>query len=103
MLNKVNSYGLNLQSKCSFLSKTKKLSVYHPASIKIPKKLQKQFLYTNIYMGKSKKDNWSYEGSVSNCTGVLNGPAGSATMLTWYQGNFTGVLNRLAGSEAMPS
>ena len=39
---------------------------------------------------------------MSNCTGVLNGPAGSATMLTWYQGNFTGVLNRLAGSEAMP-
>jgi hypothetical protein len=38
---------------------------------------------------------------VSNCTGVLNGPAGSAAMLTWYQGNFTGVLNRLAGSEAM--
>ena len=38
---------------------------------------------------------------MSNCTGVLNGPAGSAAMLTWYQGNFTGVLNRLAGSEAM--
>ena len=37
-----------------------------------------------------------------NCIGVLNGPAGSASMLTWYQGNFTGVLNRLAGSEAMP-
>jgi len=39
---------------------------------------------------------------VSNCTGVLNGPVGSAAMLTWYQGNFTGVLNRLAGSEVMP-
>ena len=52
-------------------------------------------------MGKSKKDYWSYEGSVSNCIGVLNGLAGSATMLTWYQGNFTGVLNRLASSEAM--
>jgi hypothetical protein len=52
-------------------------------------------------MGKSKKENWSYEGSVSNCTGVLNEPAGSAAMLTRYQGNFTGVLNRLAGSEAM--
>ena len=39
---------------------------------------------------------------MSNCTGVLNGPAGSAAMLTWYQGNFTGVLNMLAGSEAMP-
>ena len=39
---------------------------------------------------------------MSNCIGVLNGPAGSAAMLTWYQGNFTGVLNRLAGSEAMP-
>ena len=52
-------------------------------------------------MGKLKKDNWSYEGSVSNCTGVLNGPVGSATMLTWHQGNFTGVLNRLTGSEAM--
>ena len=39
---------------------------------------------------------------MSNCTGVLNGPAGSAAMLTWYQGNFTGVLNRLAGSEEMP-
>jgi hypothetical protein len=38
---------------------------------------------------------------VSNCTGVLNGPVGSATMLTWYQGNVTRVLNRLAGSEAM--
>ena len=38
---------------------------------------------------------------MSNYTGVLNGPAGSATMLTWYQGNFTGVLNKLAGSEAM--
>ena len=38
---------------------------------------------------------------MSNYTGVLNGPTGSATMLTWYQGNFTGVLNRLAGSEAM--
>ena len=39
---------------------------------------------------------------MSNCIGVLNGPAGNAAMLTWYQGNFTGVLNRLAGSEAMP-
>ena len=38
---------------------------------------------------------------MNNYTEVLNGPAGSATMLTWYQGNFTGVLNRLAGSEAM--
>jgi len=38
---------------------------------------------------------------VSNCIGVLNGPTGSATMLTWYQGNFTRVLNRLTGSEAM--
>ena len=38
---------------------------------------------------------------MSNCTGVLNGPAGSAAMLTWYQGNFIGVLNRLASSEAM--
>ena len=38
---------------------------------------------------------------MSNCTRVLNGPASSATMLTWYQGNFTRVLNRLAGSEAM--
>jgi hypothetical protein len=38
---------------------------------------------------------------VSNCTGVLNGPAGSATMLTWYQGNFTRVLNGLADNEAM--
>ena len=38
---------------------------------------------------------------MSNCTGVMNGPAGSAAMLTWYQGNFTGVLNRLTGSEAM--
>ena len=39
---------------------------------------------------------------MSNCTRVLNEPAGSATMLTWYQGNFIGVLNRLAGSEEMP-
>jgi hypothetical protein len=39
---------------------------------------------------------------VSNCTGVLNGSAGSAALLTWYQGNFTGVLNRLAGNEAIP-
>ena len=39
---------------------------------------------------------------MSNCTGVLNGPAGSATMFTWYQGNFTRVLNRPTGSEAMP-
>ena len=38
-----------------------------------------------------------------NYTSVLNGLAGSATMLTWYQGNFTGVLNKLTGSEAMPS
>ena len=38
---------------------------------------------------------------MSNYTGVLNGPASSATLLTWYQGNFTGVLNRLAGSEEM--
>ena len=38
---------------------------------------------------------------MSNCTGVLNGPTGSAAMLTWYQSNFTGVLNRLTGSEAM--
>ena len=38
---------------------------------------------------------------MGNCTGVLNGPTGSATMLTWYQGNFTEVLNRLASSEAM--
>ena len=38
---------------------------------------------------------------MSNYTEVLNGLAGSATMLTWYQGNFTGVLNRLTGSEAM--
>ena len=38
---------------------------------------------------------------MSNYTGVLNGFAGSATMLTWYQGDFTGVLNRLIGSEAM--
>ena len=52
-------------------------------------------------MGKAKKDNGIYEGSVSNCNGVLNGSAGSAAMLTWYQGNFTEVLNRLAGSEAM--
>ena len=39
---------------------------------------------------------------MSNYTRVLNELAGSATMLTWYQGNFTGVLNRLAGSEAIP-
>jgi hypothetical protein len=39
---------------------------------------------------------------VSNCIGVMNGPTGSAAMLTWYQGNFTRVLNKLAGSEAMP-
>ena len=39
---------------------------------------------------------------MSNCTGLLNRPASSAAMLTWYQGNFTGVLNSLAGSEAMP-
>lgn len=38
---------------------------------------------------------------MSNCTKVLNGPAGSAAMLTWYQGNFTRVLNKLASSEAM--
>ena len=38
---------------------------------------------------------------MSNYTGVLNRPAGSAAMLTWYQDNFTGVLNRLTGSEAM--
>ena len=38
---------------------------------------------------------------MSNYTGVLNGPAGSAAKLTWYQDNITGVLNRLAGSEAM--
>ena len=44
---------------------------------------------------------WSCEGSVSNCTGVLNGPAGSATILTWYQGNFTEVLNKITGSETM--
>ena len=38
---------------------------------------------------------------MSNCTRVLNGPYGSANMLTWYEGNFTEVLNRLAGSEEM--
>ena len=38
---------------------------------------------------------------MSNCIVVLNEPANSAAMLTWYQGNFIGVLNRLAGSEAM--
>ena len=38
---------------------------------------------------------------MSNCIGVLNGPAGNASMLTSYQGNFTRVLNRIAGSEAM--
>ena len=38
---------------------------------------------------------------MSNFTGLLNGPSGSKTMLTWYQGNFTEVLNRLAGTEAM--
>jgi hypothetical protein len=38
---------------------------------------------------------------VSNCTRVLNGPTGSASMLAWYQSNFIEVLNRLTGSEAM--
>ena len=38
---------------------------------------------------------------MSNCTGVLSGPTGNETMLTWYQGNFIGVLNRLVGSEEM--
>ena len=38
---------------------------------------------------------------MSTYTGVLNELASSATMITWYQGNFTGVLNRLASSEAM--
>ena len=52
-------------------------------------------------MGEIKEDYWSYEGSVSNYIRVLNGPAGSAAMLTLYQGNFIGVLNRLVGSEAM--
>ena len=52
-------------------------------------------------MGKSKKDYSIYEGSVSNYIVVMNGPAGSAALLTWYQGNSTGVLNRLASSEAM--
>jgi hypothetical protein len=56
-LNKVNSYGINLQSKCGFLSKTKELSEYHAASIKTPKKLHKQSLYSNIniYMGEIKE------------------------------------------------
>ena len=49
------------------------------------------------------KDYLSYEGSVSNYTEVLNGLARSASMLTWYQGNFTGVLNKLVGSEELPS
>ena len=40
---------------------------------------------------------------MSNCIGVLNGPAGSATMLTWYQDNFIEVLNRLTGNETMSS
>ena len=40
---------------------------------------------------------------MSNCTGALNGPADSATMPTWYQGNLTGVLNMIIGSEAMSS
>ena len=39
---------------------------------------------------------------MNNCIEVLNGLVGSATMLTWYQGNFTGVLNKIVGSEAMP-
>ena len=38
---------------------------------------------------------------MSNCTGVLNGPADNATLLTWYQGNFIVALNKLIGSEAM--
>ena len=38
---------------------------------------------------------------MSNCTGALNGSVGSATKLTWYQGNFAEVLNKIAGSEAM--
>ena len=40
-----------------FLSKTKKLSEYHPASIKTPKTLHKQSLYSNInvYMGEVKE------------------------------------------------
>ena len=38
---------------------------------------------------------------MSNYTGLLNRPAGSAAMLTWYQGNFTEVLNKLTGNQAM--
>ena len=49
--------GLTLQSKCGFLSKTKKLSENHPASSKTPKKLHKKYLYTNIniYKGEIKE------------------------------------------------
>ena len=57
-MKKANSYGLNLQSKCGFLSKTKKLSEYHPNTIKkTQKKLHKQSLYThiNIYTGEIKR------------------------------------------------
>ena len=38
---------------------------------------------------------------MSKYIGILNEIAGSATMLTWYQGNFIRVLDRFAGSEAM--
>jgi len=54
-MNKVNSYGLNLQSKCGFLRKTKKLFEYHPTSIKTHKEVaQATFIhkYINIYVGK---------------------------------------------------
>ena len=53
-LNKVNSYGINFQkANVVFLVKQRNSFEYHPASIKTPKKLHKQSLYTyiNIYKG----------------------------------------------------
>ena len=52
-------------------------------------------------MGEIKEYYLSYGVSGRKCTRVLNGTIGSATMVTWYQGNFIGVLNRIAGSEAV--
>ena len=65
-------------------------------------KLQKNSLCTNIYKGEDILQIFiEVEGSVRNCTGVLNGPLTVQEMLTWYQGNFTGVLNNPASNETM--
>ena len=55
-LDKVNSYGLNFQSKCGILRKSKKLFEYHPTSIQTPKSCKRNiytYTYTYTYKGEA--------------------------------------------------